>query len=255
MRGFCLLAAAGILLAGCSFDYGNTGDTDNTKPDIVMDDLNYVRVRGGDPLVSFKAEHAERYEGRQAMEIKNFSFEQLQNGGKDINAEGRAGSASVQLNSGDISLKDGVKINVASEDITIWTGELQWKDKEKTLSGNVDDEVDIDRSDGTSFTGKGFFADARNRTWTFSGQVNGKYVEKEDNKKDKKKTEASGTNEDQTPVQQVSAPEESASPPVVNAHEANPQEAKSPDVNSLDVNPPDQYPEPKPSIPALSEDK
>jgi len=251
MRGFCLLSVAGILLTACSFDYGIAGGTDKTKPDIVMENLNYVRVRGGDPLVSFKAEHAERYEERQTMEIRNFSFEQLQNSGNDINAEGRAGSASVQLSSGNISLKDGVKINVKSEDFTIWTGGLEWKDKEKTLSGAAEDEVDIERSDGTSFTGKGFSADARNRIWTFSGEVKGQYVEKEDNKKDTSKTETTepavtsgdqtqipGTGEEpvqslSSPVQPPSVPEASVSAP------AQPQ--------------PEQAPEPP--TPVLPEDK
>ena len=180
---FSALLGAGIFCS-CSFDYGAAGGPDKNKPDIVMENLEYVRVRGGDPLVRLQADHGERWEERQTMELKDFSFEQMENHGESVNAEGSAGTAAVQLNTGDISLQGGVKIRVNSEDVTISTSTLDWKDKEKTLTGGAGAEVDIVRSDGTSFTGYGFSADARNRTWSFSGEVMGKYVEK---KKEKKK--------------------------------------------------------------------
>lgn len=177
-------AIIGAALAGvsCSFDYGQAGDSGKTKPDIVMENIEYVRVRGGDPQVRFLAEYGERWEDRRVMELKNFTFEQMEDHGGTVNAEGRAGAAVVQLGSGDISLSGGVRIRVDSEDVVIHTGGLEWKDKEKTLSGHANEEVDIERSDGTSFMGIGFRADARNRTWDFSGEVKGFYVEKDDDK-------------------------------------------------------------------------
>ena len=181
--GILVLLVASAFFAACSFDYGAAGGSGNNKPDIVMDNLEYVRVRGGDPLVRIQADHAERWEKTQTMELQDFSFEQMQDHGESVNAEGKAGTATVQLNSGDISLKDGVKIRVNSEDVTISTSTLDWKDKEKTLTGGADAEVDIVRSDGTSFTGYGFSADARNRTWNFTGNVEGQYVEKDDKSK------------------------------------------------------------------------
>ena len=180
---FCLIFSVTLVFAACSFDYGAEDGPDKSKPDIVMENLEYVRVRGGDPLARFQAEHAERWEERQTMELRDFSFEQMEDRGETVNAEGRAGFAVVQLDSGDISLKGGVRIRVDSEDVTIRTAELEWKDKAKTLSGGDRDIVDIQRSDGTSFTGRGFFADARNRLWAFSGEVKGTYVEKEDEEK------------------------------------------------------------------------
>jgi len=177
-----------VFLAACSFDYSSAGDSEKNKPDIVMENIEYVRVRGGDPLVRFQAEYAERWEDRQTMELRNFSFEQMEDSGDTVNADGKAAFAVVQIGSGDISLKGGVRIRVESEDVTIRTFGLEWKDKDKILSGAAGDEVDIERSDGTSFSGRGFFADARNRTWAFSGEVKGTYVEKEDKDEDEKET-------------------------------------------------------------------
>jgi LPS export ABC transporter protein LptC len=177
---FTLFAIAAFLLPACSFDYDSVSAPEQTKPDIIMDDIEYVRVRGGDPLVRFQAEHAERWEKKQTMDLRNFSFEQMENSGETVNAEGRAGSATVELGTGDVAMSGGIRISVDSEDITISTGALQWRDREKTLTAAPDDEVDVQRSDGTSFSGRGFSADARNRTWVFSGEVKGTYVESED---------------------------------------------------------------------------
>ena len=175
---FCLFCV--LLLAACSFDYGEgQGDMDE-KPDIVMENIEYVRVRGGNVLARFQAEHAERWEERQTMELRNFTFEQMEDQGEKVNVEGNATTAKVQLDSGDISLSGGVWINIESEDITLSTEELEWKDKEKTIYCGVDDEVDVGRSDGTSFTGRGFSADIRSRTWVFTGEVKRTYVEKDE---------------------------------------------------------------------------
>lgn len=149
-------------------------------PDIVMNDVEYVRVRDGDPKVRFKAELAERYEKRQVMELRNFSFEQFDHHGEEVNASGRAGTAHVELESGNINLRDGVSLGVDSEDVTIETVSLDWKDKEHILAGSPGDEVRIVRGNGTRFYGHGFTADARNRTWEFTGEVGGSYIHDED---------------------------------------------------------------------------
>ncbi|MDR0387005.1 MAG: LPS export ABC transporter periplasmic protein LptC [Treponema sp.] len=177
--------AAGLFLtavffAACSFDYGAGSVGDDELPDVVMHDVQYVRVRDGNPLVRFEAEGAERYESRQTMELKNFSFEQFNTAADTVNAVGRASNASVELDSGNIRMKDGVRIEVDSEDITIETKNLEWRDKERQLAAGTGEAVEIHRLDGTSFTGWGFSADARYRTWAFTGGVQGVYIDADD---------------------------------------------------------------------------
>jgi LPS export ABC transporter protein LptC len=181
-HALCLFFA--LLLAACSFDYGAGQGEENTRPDIVMENIEYVRVRKGDILARFQAEHAERWEDLQIMELKNFTFEQMEDHGETINVEGSAKQASVQIASGDITLAGGVWISIESEDITISTEGLEWKDKEKTLSAGEEADVDVQRSDGTSFTGRGFSADIRSRTWSFAGEVKGTYVEKDEDEEE-----------------------------------------------------------------------
>jgi LPS export ABC transporter protein LptC len=178
---------------GCSFDYGAASGEDENQPDIVMSDVEYVRVRDGDPVVRFAAESAERYETRQTMELKNFSFEQFDSHGDEINAVGSAGAASVDLESGDIKMQGGVRIAVDSEDVTIETPSLDWQDKERRLSGSETGRVDIQRSNGTNFSGRGFSADIRDRTWSFASGAEGSYIHDDDEDDD---ADEDGSDED-----------------------------------------------------------
>jgi len=173
-----------IFFAACSFDYGSSREGDGGKPDIVMENVEYVRVRGGDPTMRFRAELAERYEERQTMSLRSITFEQFENQGTEINALGRAGTAVVELDTGNVRLSDGVSMEVESEDITIETSGLRWVDKEKQLYGQGEDEVEIYRSDGTRFTGRGFSANIRERTWEFALGAKGTYVDNDEEDED-----------------------------------------------------------------------
>ena len=174
-----LIVHCSLLIVNCSFDYGaSASDTD--KPDIIMRDVEYVRVRQGDPLVRFQADYAERHEEQQIMNLDTFSFEEFQDKGHSVNTVGSAGAASIELDSGNVDLSGGVYIKVESEDITIETSTLRWKDKERQLESGENEVVEVRRSDGTIFTGRGFSADAREQTWQFNSGAQGLYVDTEE---------------------------------------------------------------------------
>ena len=169
-----------LLFIACTFDYGDGDGLDGSRPDIVMDNIEYVRIRGGDPLARFWAEYAERWEDLQTMHLRDFSFEQMEDRGETVNVEGSAGEAKVYLESGDMILSNGVIVSIESEDIIISTSELEWQDEQRLLIGTPEAEVEVQRSDGTHFTGRGLSADIRNRTWTFAGEVWGSYVDEDE---------------------------------------------------------------------------
>ncbi|MDR2418173.1 MAG: LPS export ABC transporter periplasmic protein LptC [Treponema sp.] len=170
---FCYMAA--LLLCACSFDYGEASSGSDELPDIVMEGVEYVRVRNGNPLARFRAESAERYEDRQVMELHNFTFEQFETLGEELNAVGSAGMATVALDTGNVQLREGIRIDVESENITIETERLDWQDKERILTAGEEQRVDMKRSDGTDFSGWGFSANIRDRTWGFSSGIQGAY--------------------------------------------------------------------------------
>ncbi|MDR3124098.1 MAG: LPS export ABC transporter periplasmic protein LptC [Treponema sp.] len=197
-----LLWLAAFVFCRCTFDYGDAVSEDDDQADIVMGNVEYVRMRDGDPVVRFRAQQAERYENRQTMELQNFSFEQFYDHGGEINATGSAGSGMVELESGNIQLERSIIISVESEDITIETDKLSWEDTKRILAGSDEHRVDIQRSDGTVFSGKGFSADARSRTWAFTGGVEGSYVDTEE-----EEAEEEERGETEVPLDEESFPE------------------------------------------------
>ena len=106
-------------------------------------------------------------------------------------------------------MDDGVRIDVESEEIAIETVWLEWKDKERTLSGGEENEVSIYQEDGTAFTGLGFHADARRRTWEFNGSVSGSYYQDDD--------------EPEAAAEQISSDEETADTDDETASSAEPE--------------------------------
>jgi LPS export ABC transporter protein LptC len=169
-----------MLSASCTFDYGQNESSGDDKPDLIMENVKYVRVRSADPKVRFQAERAERYEKKGIMELSNFTFEQFGDHGNDVNAAGWVASASVEIDSGNISMGGGVRIEVESEDIAIETTRLEWKDEERTLFSGEDDEVNIYQTNGTKFTGVGFHAYARSHSWEFTNGAVGIYISDDD---------------------------------------------------------------------------
>jgi LPS export ABC transporter protein LptC len=171
-----------LFFFACTFDYGQSEVSSEEHPDLVMENVEYVRVRSSDPIARFSAERAERYEKRRVMELMNFSFEQFSDKGNTVNASGMAGSASVEIDSGDIFMEGGVRLEVEAEDVAIETYRLEWKGEPRILSTGQDEIVNILQSNGTRFSGTGFQADARNHSWEFSGGVSGIYVYEEKDK-------------------------------------------------------------------------
>jgi LPS export ABC transporter protein LptC len=167
------------VLGACTFDYGSQEEA-RTGPDIVMRDIEYVRVRDGDPLARFRADQAERWEKTQIMSLEDFTFEQFEDSGQTVNARGKAGTARVELSSGDVNMSGGVLMEVDSEDFSLETATLRWEDGDRKLSGGEFNPVSIERSDGTSLSGVGLSAEVRSRKWQFSGAVEGTWVHTEE---------------------------------------------------------------------------
>jgi len=167
-------------LSSCTFDYGEGDASDEELPDLVMENVEYVRVRSADPIARFQAERAERYERQGKMKLQNIIFEQYGEHGREVNTFGKAGNASVDIETGDIFMDRGVRIEVESEDIVIETFQLDWKDEARTIASGKEDEVNIYRDNGTSFTGIGLRANARTRVWEFLGRAGGTFIHDDD---------------------------------------------------------------------------
>ena len=109
-----------ILFSTCTFDYGQSGDGEKNTPDLVMENVEYVRVRSADPIARFRAERAERYESQGVMKLMNFSFEQYGERGEEINALGIAGFASIDIETGDVSKgREAAQKHIVNQELKI----------------------------------------------------------------------------------------------------------------------------------------
>lgn len=179
MKGFLYISAFTCVLS-CSFDYGATEATESPYPDITMEDLDYVRVRKGTPIARLQAEIAERYEKRRRMELKNYSFEQYNTTNEEVDAAGFGGFASVELDTSNIHMSNGVEIIVDAEDIRLETERFDWDDGKKFLKGGDNEEITVEQSDGSKLNGTGFSADVRMREWFVSHDASGNYIHEDD---------------------------------------------------------------------------
>jgi len=171
---FCFLAIV-FTNTSCTFDYGDKESFGDDKPDLIMENVEYVRVRSANPLAKLQAERVERYEKKSMVKLQNTTFEQYDEQGKEINISGKTGNATVEIDTGNIFMDRNVRIEVKKEDIILETYRLEWIDESKHLSTGDNNEVFVYRQNGTGFTGIGLQSDARKRSWEFIGRVSGTY--------------------------------------------------------------------------------
>jgi len=190
-----------VLFLACTFEYGDGEDSEREMPDLIMENVVYIRVRSSDPIARFQAERAERFENIGLMKLQNFSFEQYGEKGAEANTFGSAGFASIDIESGDVFMENSVRLEIETENIVLETDQLDWKEEDRILTTRPDDEVRIFQDTGTSFTGIGLRVDARRQAWEFFGIVTGTYVSEEDESEEITDSEETETREfEQVPV-------------------------------------------------------
>jgi LPS export ABC transporter protein LptC len=178
------MSLALLLLASCSFDYDTSAVDSGNDPDVVMKNVEYVRMENARPVVRIRSKEARRYEAKHAMEMDGFSFEQYNPAPPenaeipDINVRGSGGSVKIETDSGNLTMAGGVSIDVQSEDLSLRTESISWEDGERLFS--APGEVAITRSDGTKLSGRNLSADTRKREWRFEEEVSGDVVEEDE---------------------------------------------------------------------------
>jgi len=174
-----LLPVLVFFYSSCTFVYSPPEAEEYDFPNITMEDLTYIRMKDGELSAKLEAETGDRYESKHLMKLKNYKFVQYNDNG-EADSDGHGGSAVIEISSNNIQMTDSVEINVESEDYVLKSEDLDWKDAPKTLESNGNSKVNIRRGNGTEVNGTGFFAEIRSRNWSFKSDVEGVYVNEED---------------------------------------------------------------------------
>jgi len=175
---FCVFLV--LILCSCTFDYGDKESFGDDIPDLVMVNVEYVRVRSADPLARIQAELFERYDRQNVMKLQNIVFEQYGERGEEVFVYGKAGNAVVNIGSGDIIMDMNVNMEVKTEDVMLETRSIEWKDEPRHLFSGENEIVRIYRSNGTRFSGTGLFINARMRAWDIFHNASGVFIHDDD---------------------------------------------------------------------------
>jgi LPS export ABC transporter protein LptC len=177
IRDVLILFCAAIALLSCSFDYSTISESEQEKPDLVMQDVDYVRVTDGKISLHMQADQLDRFEQKRLLQVQNIRFEQFSKGKLEAETVGSAGVAQFWTATSDALFSDGVRLLIKSEDLAVEAKSLQWNNSQKKLYGPQDDQVLLKKADGSLLVGKSFSADGRSRSWQFAGSVSGTYQE------------------------------------------------------------------------------
>ncbi|MBN2509717.1 MAG: LPS export ABC transporter periplasmic protein LptC [Spirochaetales bacterium] len=170
-----------FLAAGCSLDYGTAltdDDISNTTPNTVIEEMTFVSVRQGRPVMEITAERALSYNSRKETHLEGVHFREFDARG-DVAAEGSGGRGVYFLDTENVEMEDGLNLYSQTEESGISAEHLYWTKKTKELTGRKDSLVRIERDDGTFIQGYEFRGNLQTKTFTFETNSSGMLVTEE----------------------------------------------------------------------------
>ena len=178
------LAAASLVLAGCSMDYRATEVPEKTGegiPDTVAVGVVHKIFKNGHLSLVLEASRAETFNSLKKTVLSNARFEELDAKG-GIATEGQAGSIVFHSESENAEISGSVSVRSASDKAVVSADSFSWENKEKRLAAPPGEAVMVKKDDGSFIQGTGFVGDFRTRQVAFSGPVEGTYVWEEKKK-------------------------------------------------------------------------
>ncbi len=173
------LAAAAILafLSSCSFNYGTDVAGGPAVPGLVIENARAARYEDGSLSVVIDAGILEMYDEDQVWAGERIAFRQYASDGSGIlEAEGSAGTMLVDDANKVYTLGDDTRFRYVPDGISLEAPDIRWEKKTSRLRGTADGVVRIEKDDGSSVEGTGFFADTLGRDYRFASAVSGAMV-------------------------------------------------------------------------------
>jgi len=172
------------MCGGCSFNYSEADmaeDLSKEVPNSIIRHYRLVDVRTGQRSFRVYAAEARMYHKAHQTRLTDIFFQEIDPRGKVV-TEGEAGSATLFTQTDNVEMRGDIRFSGSKQEATIITDYLFWNNEERTLKGKPDRVVTILKEDGTRIHGKGFSADTAAEEVTFTEQVEGEYVQTEEEK-------------------------------------------------------------------------
>ena len=173
---FSLLSA--VLFSSCRFDYEETimaEDLSDEVPQTILINFSQVMVKNSVPTFYIEAAESSTFEKKKETLFKSVSFKEFDKDGEVVTS-GSADNARMYNETESVELWGNLDFYSKREDASL-TGEyLFWDNEKSTLTGKSDDQISIVESGGSEISGKGFSADSKTKSISFSSDVSGSWV-------------------------------------------------------------------------------
>jgi LPS export ABC transporter protein LptC len=175
-----LPALAALALSACSLaGYAPQPESGVEElPAAVFSDYAHTVVERGKKMLELKASRAELYEVSKKTILTGVIFSEFDPDTGELVSQGRADQAIYHTDTKDAEFSGSVRLESKRQDALLQGEYLRWIDKDKRLEGRLDRTVTIGRADGSSVSGAGFEAQARSRSFSFRGSVEGRIESK-----------------------------------------------------------------------------
>lgn len=156
-------------LLSCSLNYGNDTETDTDYPEFAFYNASLVRYENARQTLQVSASQIEKYRGSSASYAKNATFTTWNEQGEKEN-EGSCALLKADSTAKQYVLLDGITLK--NGDFEIEATSLFWDGaSEQMISGS--DEIVVLKRDDVQMEGRGFSASGRDKSFSFSGMVDG----------------------------------------------------------------------------------
>lgn len=158
-------------LSSCSLNYGDASENDTKYPEFAFYDAKLIRFEKAQKTVELSAEQIEKYRGSNASFAKNASFSTWN---KDASAQNEGKCTLLKADSDEKKyiMLDGIMLKSEALNFTIEASSLFYDGKtEQMVSG--ENELVILKRDDLLMEGRGFSASGIDKSFRFSGIVDG----------------------------------------------------------------------------------
>lgn len=157
------LAAVGLVMGGCSLDYGPAEVTADQVPLMVFTELKQTRVEDGSVAYSVESKEAEVYASKNQMRLKDFGFREYDSTGLEVST-GTAEAAIIDTATNDATLTGTTRVRSTERDIDLTIeggtgGTLTWKNDDRILKSGPDALVRLQKADGSRVEARGLTLD------------------------------------------------------------------------------------------------
>jgi LPS export ABC transporter protein LptC len=162
-----------MFIASCSLAEESVPIDQDELADVIF--YNYRREDMDKTGLSFiaQAERAEYFKDKGLLVVYGLSFEDIGEDGKTVIASGEAETAYYYEDTGDAQVKGSVRIHSLEDDASFETDSLKYFAATESLEGGPENPVLVRVGEELFLQGSGFFADVREKSFAFSGGVEG----------------------------------------------------------------------------------